>query len=921
MPPTASLRVLAVAFTFSAASALIDTGRAGSPILSVPSEYGTIQAAIDAAADGDVVEVDDGTYSGAGNVNLDFGGKDITVRSVHGRSATAIDADGTSRLFHLHGGETRLARIEGFLLRDGDAGGGPGGAILLEGASPTIVGCTIINAVGSHGGGVAATAGSFPLIQGTVVTSNAGTVRGGGLFVDETSAVEVESSTIASNVAGAGGGLAIAGGGPSSSTFTNVIFRFNGATSAGGGAELLPGGSSPFHRFIDCQFRENAAGTDGGGLAAVSNLFLSIEGGSFIGNESGLRGGGLFVEGADAGPSVSGTVIVTNLSGADGGGVYTDGLCDLDSCTIADNRATGSGGGVCAGPSALVPGADRTIVWSNCADGAGDAVYAAAGSSLDFDCSNVDLTGIEGPGSVTFDAASTSVDPLFCQPACCDLAPLYSVDGLFRADYALDPTSPLRAAASTCGALVGAVDEGCPEPFDASGVTLLGHVPTRDFACGVHLNDVWGYVSPSGREYALVGLGHGTGFVDVTVPASPVVLAVFDDQTTLWSDQAVYDEYAYNVNQWRFGGGDGIQVFDLTDIDSGVVTKVGDFVLDGIDDAHNITVNAASGFAYLSLPNTESGLPVVDLSTPSAPVLTATYDTGEARVHDCYVVTYPSDHAAYADREIAFLAQEGFGLAIVDVTSKAAMFELASLIYPGTTYAHQGWLSTDLNTFYLGDELDEEEFGSTTTTYVFDVSDLTNPTLVTTFTNGLTSIDHNLMVAGSLIFEANYTSGLRVFDASDPMAVGEIGYFDTHPESDAPVYAGAWGIFSHLPSGNVLVSDIQRGLYVFSVDMIDAPSTTSVPSSVRLAQNHPNPFNPRTTYAFDLPAPGSARLVVFDASGRLVRTLVDDVLAAGRHEIVWDGLDDGGTGLPSGVYLTRLETDSRRLEQKSILLK
>jgi hypothetical protein len=105
-----------------------------------------------------------------------------------------------------------------------------------------------------------------------------------------------------------------------------------------------------------------------------------------------------------------------------------------------------------------------------------------------------------------------------------------------------------------------------------------------------------------------------------------------------------------------------------------------------------------------------------------------------------------------------------------------------------------------------------------TTTYVFDVTDLSDPTLVSTFTNGSPAIDHNLYVHGDLIFESNYRNGLRVFDASDdPENPVEVAYFDTYPANDNASYNGTWSNYPFLPSGTVLVSDREKGLFVLGL--------------------------------------------------------------------------------------------------------
>lgn len=84
--------------------------------------------------------------------------------------------------------------------------------------------------------------------------------------------------------------------------------------------------------------------------------------------------------------------------------------------------------------------------------------------------------------------------------------------------------------------------------------------------------------------------------------------------------------------------------------------------------------------------------------------------------------------------------------------------------------------------------------------------------------------------------------------------------------------------------------------------------TEEMPASHRLDQNFPNPFNPGTTISFDLPVPGMVRLSIFTVSGQLVRTLVHERYPAGRHAVSWNGRNEEGKLVASGVYLYRLET-------------
>lgn len=82
-----------------------------------------------------------------------------------------------------------------------------------------------------------------------------------------------------------------------------------------------------------------------------------------------------------------------------------------------------------------------------------------------------------------------------------------------------------------------------------------------------------------------------------------------------------------------------------------------------------------------------------------------------------------------------------------------------------------------------------------------------------------------------------------------------------------------------------------------------------IPTALVLAQNHPNPFNPRTSFSFSLPQPTRATLGLYDQRGRLVRTLMNAVLPAGEHAVDWDGRDARGAAVASGTYIARLVTE------------
>ncbi len=334
--------------------------------------------------------------------------------------------------------------------------------------------------------------------------------------------------------------------------------------------------------------------------------------------------------------------------------------------------------------------------------------------------------------------------------------------------------------------------------FPSKNVALRSHLPLADFGASM-AEDCWGYVSASGREYAIIGLVEtdGTAFVEITDPDNPVIVEIILTPNR-GRDMKGYQNYVYTTSD-----SGPTHVIDLTEIDSGVVTLLN--TLDG--GAHNIFINEQSGFLYASIG---ALMVVVDLSDPINPPLAGIWDS---QAHDATVVTYTE--GPYAGREIAFVfAGWDARVDIVDVTDKADMFLLGSTSYPSPGYTHQGWPSDDLQYLYISDELDEVNGEPFTRTFVIDISNLENPTYVNDVTTGLPSTDHNLYVRDGFIFEANYTSGLRIFNTVDPVTPVEVGYFDTYPAHDDAGFSGAWSVFPFFPSGMVIVSDRQSGLFV-----------------------------------------------------------------------------------------------------------
>jgi len=350
-------------------------------------------------------------------------------------------------------------------------------------------------------------------------------------------------------------------------------------------------------------------------------------------------------------------------------------------------------------------------------------------------------------------------------------------------------------------------------------------------------NDIWGYVSPAGREYALMGLTSGTSFVDVTDPVNPVVIGFLPGQapdvTSSWRDIREKNGIAYigaDRNQ-----GHGIQVFDLSQLDPLATgpssalpvtfTEDGRSIVGTNGFSHNIVTNpdTNSNFVYVVGANICSGGVIFyDLDNPTAPDMGSCY-SAEDYTHDMLCINYRGPDAALIGQEICI----GFNetkYSIIDITDKSDVDLLSSNTYPGLEYTHQGWITDDHKYLLLNDELNESRNGLTMRTFVFDISDLSNPVDLGFYDHNLTCIDHNMFIRGPYAYQANYESGLRVLDISDINNITEAGFFDILPSRTQVGFNGAWGVYPFLPSGNILVSGIRDidpgvqtgGLFVLS---------------------------------------------------------------------------------------------------------
>lgn len=330
--------------------------------LRVPADYATIQAAIDDAVDGDTIWVADGTYSGGGNLEIDFRGKAVTVRSENGPDGCIIDCRGEGRAFYFNTGEAADSVLDGFTITNGgntDYGAG----IRCMGSSPTIRNCLFLrNAAGLYGGGLCNCYGSNPTVVDCKFREN---------------------SCSQSGIYGRGGGMA------------------------------NRQGSSPI--VSNCTFIDNSAGYNGGALGNFDAGSPRVTRCTFSGNRADFNGGAVFNM-AGSEPVFKNCIFTGNQAGGSGGAMNNYGaVAALMNCTISGNFAERSCGGVWSGATGEVR-LDNCILWGN-TDSRNSQQIELAQLTVESSVAQVRYCNVQGWSGTLAGIGNLGLDPLFVDPA------------------------------------------------------------------------------------------------------------------------------------------------------------------------------------------------------------------------------------------------------------------------------------------------------------------------------------------------------------------------------------------------------------------------------------------------------------------------------------------------------------------------
>ncbi len=356
--------------------------------------------------------------------------------------------------------------------------------------------------------------------------------------------------------------------------------------------------------------------------------------------------------------------------------------------------------------------------------------------------------------------------------------------------------------------------------YPCNNYDLLLNIPLSTFGASEG-NDSWGWTDPTtNKEYAIMCVNNGTVFVDITDTNNPKYLGKLPTATvnSSWRDVKVYKNHAFIVSE---ASNHGMQVFDLTrlrNVTSPPATFTADKHFTEFGSAHNIVINEDSGYAYpvgTSKTGIYKGGPLfINIQDPKNPKSEGGWGTDNYS-HDAQVVNYNGPDSDYTGKEILIGSNEN-EVVIVDITDKANPKNISKISYSNVGYTHQGWFTDDKKYFILGDELDEQRFGNKTRNIIFDFTDLDNPKEHFKYLGPTQAIDHNGYVKGDTFYLANYTAGVRFINISNigSKSINEVGFFDTYTSNDGANFNGVWNVYPYFASGKIVVSDINKGLFI-----------------------------------------------------------------------------------------------------------
>ena len=444
-------------------------------------------------------------------------------------------------------------------------------------------------------------------------------------------------------------------------------------------------------------------------------------------------------------------------------------------------------------------------------------------------------------------------------------------------------------------------------------VEMLGNWDNDDLPTHFYgtFNDVWGYAA-NGREYAFMGSASAIHVFDVTDPANIIEIdKIQPGANTVWRDFKVYQDRAYFVAD---NSGEGLVILDLSDLPNSVsVTKQ---TSEFFSSSHNIFIDEPNGKLYVVAADVSVHILVIDLvADPDNPTLIAGHMLEGGQIHDLYV----RDNIVYASSEYD-------GFYIYDFNDPMNPVGLASIVTNG--YNHSNWVSED-GTFAIF----AEEVPTGLPLGIMNLTDMMDGDLeVTTYfqkmlvevAEGATkNTPHNPYILGNLGITSYYEDGIHIYDLTNSAEPTLVGYYDTFPENDIENdstvasyngYAGCWGMYPFLPSGNLLASDMDNGLFVLKYTPDVNVNIEELPAYISQLDIFPNPTSDVINIKMESKKTTDFDYQIISLSGQLIKSGNFKVKSKSQETI---NVND----IPVGMYMIVLNNGENVITNKISIMR
>ncbi len=329
-------------------------------------------------------------------------------------------------------------------------------------------------------------------------------------------------------------------------------------------------------------------------------------------------------------------------------------------------------------------------------------------------------------------------------------------------------------------------------------------------------NDVWGYVDSTGTEYAIMGSLSNTWIWSLEDPANPIERAQIPGDGSTWRDIKSWKDHLYVTAD---SGDDGLLVIDMSMAPDSIRFQYikPDIIVHSdttaLGPCHNLYIDE-NGYCYLAgcrITGARKAI-VFDLNVdkwnPPVVGMHGNVPNGGEYAHDVYV-----------KNNILYASEINQGqLGIYDVSRKDSLVLMGSQ-KTGFNFTHNAWTSTDQNYVFTTDER------ANAFVEAYDISDPADIKFLDRFqpleTQGKGVIPHNVHYYDGFIVTSFYTDGVVITDVSQPNNMIKVGSYDTYLGPDGG-FSGCWGAYPFLPSGLLLASDINTGLYVLQASYVRA---------------------------------------------------------------------------------------------------